>query len=306
VSRHQPQKYDIDGIVLLDKPLVMSSNMALQTVKRLFNARKAGHTGSLDPLATGMLPICFGEATKFSQFLLDADKCYRVTGCLGIKTTTADSEGEIVSRVDDFEVTKDELLNTLSEFKGIISQVPSMYSAIKHNGIPLYKLARKGIEVSRKPRQITIHLLELEGFDGVNFELFVSCSKGTYIRNLIEDIGEALQVGAYVTKLRRLYTHPYGDFPMWTLDQLTEFAQSEPEKLQQALLPLETAISNWPEVNLNESMEFYVKNGQAVKIVNGPKSGWVRLVKNEDEFIGIGQILEDGKVAPRRLIKHKK
>ena len=306
MDRHKPQKFDIDGIVLLDKPRQMSSNAALQKVKRLFNARKAGHTGSLDPLATGMLPICFGEATKFSQFLLDADKCYQVTGQLGIKTTTADAEGEIISRVDDFNVTRKELERVLSDFKGTITQVPYMFSAIKHNGIPLYKYARKGVEVSRKSRQVTIHSIELLSFDGINVELCVTCSKGTYIRNLIEDIGDALKTGAYVTQLRRQYTKPYDDHDMFTLDELTEYSQSNPSQLQQALLPLETAISNCPKVQLNTSLEFFIKNGQAIQVSQSPSNGWVRLLNEQSQFIGVGQVLDDGRVAPRRLIKMKK
>jgi tRNA pseudouridine55 synthase len=303
MSRKHSSKRDVNGILLLDKPLNMSSNAALQVVKTLFNARKAGHTGSLDPLATGMLPLCFGEATKFSQFLLDADKCYQVIGRLGEKTTTADSEGEVIQRVDEVAIEQQQLEQALSLFKGEIEQVPSMYSAIKHKGTPLYKLARQGIEVERKPRRISIHELELLNFDGRDFELKVVCSKGTYIRNLIEDIGDHLQVGAHVIKLHRLYTFPYQGVQMCSLEQLKELADAGPKQLDELILPVETAVSLWPVVNLDPAMTFHIRNGQAIRWHQPEGSEWVRLCDTDNNFIGVGEVTDDGRIAPKRLLK---
>src|SRR3990167_2002520 len=195
----------VDGILLLNKPLGLTSNAALQQVKRYYHAEKAGHTGSLDPLATGMLPICFGEATKFSQYVLLSDKTYLATGLLGTKTSTGDAEGEIIASIDKVNVSEDALLAVLKGFQGETLQLPSMFSALKHQGIPLYRYARKGIVIEREPRPIQIHELQLVGYDGKQFVIKVSCTKGTYIRNLIEDIGEKLGTFAYVNQLHRLY-----------------------------------------------------------------------------------------------------
>lgn len=299
----QQSKKNIDGIFLLDKPKGITSNAALQQVKRLFNARKAGHTGSLDPLATGMLPICFGEATKFSQYLLNADKTYEVVAQLGIRTTTADAEGEPVEKRDVVEYSPEFLEKCIAKFRGHIEQVPSMYSALKHNGQPLYKLARQGIEVERKARPVEIMQLQLLEQKPEQLRLFVHCSKGTYVRNLVEDLGETLGCGAHVIELRRLSTGPYQAPNMVTMEQLQQCAEQDSADLQAFVLPIDTAFDHWPTVQVAESAAFYIRNGQAVRVAEAPQDGWVRLLNQQLEFLGLGEILDDGRIAPRRLIR---
>jgi tRNA pseudouridine55 synthase len=292
----------INGIFLLNKPSGISSNQALQQVKRLFNAAKAGHTGSLDPLATGMLPICLGEATKFSQFLLDSDKRYQVQGLLGIKTTTADAEGEPIATAE-VKVTQSQLLKVMEKYRGNIEQIPSMYSAIKVNGQPLYKLAREGKTIERKSRSVIIHQLELESFESPYMEMDVSCSKGTYIRNLIEDIGDDLGCGAHVTSLHRSHVGPYQFIDMLSFEQAEAIvSDSGIEALDSKLLPVYSSVAHWPEVILNSSLAFYVQQGQAIQVADAPDQGGVRLVSDSGVFLGIGEINEDGMVAPKRLI----
>ena len=293
----------VNGILLLDKPQGITSNGALQTVKRMYAAAKAGHTGSLDPLATGMLPICFGEATKFSQFLLDADKSYRVTAKLGVVTETGDSDGEVVKTVP-VSVTEAQVAEALVPLRGEIEQVPSMYSAIKHNGEPLYKLARQGIEVERKPRRVTIYRLQLLDFRGDEVDLEVDCSKGTYVRSLVEDLGAALGCGAHVSALRRLSAGPYPVERMLTLDQLGDLKeQGGFEAIDEKLLPLSTSVADWPAVQLGEDASFYVQRGQAVMASDRPASGWVSLFQaSSGDFLGVGEIQDDGMIAPRRLV----
>ncbi|WP_111658117.1 tRNA pseudouridine(55) synthase TruB [Isoalcanivorax indicus] len=294
---------DINGILLLDKPPGVTSNGALQVVKRLFAAAKAGHTGSLDPLATGMLPICFGEATKFSQYLLDADKSYRVTARLGVTTDTGDADGEVR---DTRPVTADAATveRTLMTFLGDIEQIPSMYSAIKHQGQPLYKLARQGIEVERQPRQVTIHRLEVLGQDGDDLHFEVDCTKGTYVRSLVEDLGEALGCGAHVTLLRRLSAGPYPTDGMLTLDELGSLKEEGGfEALDARLLPVETAVADWPQVKLGRDAAFYLCQGQPVMAADRPRDGMVTLYNAESgAFLGVGEVQEDGMIAPRRLV----
>ena len=215
-------KREVNGILILDKPIGLSSNQALQKAKRIFEAKKAGHTGSLDVLASGLLPICFGKATKVAQSLLDSDKHYLTTGKLGTRTTTCDSEGDIIEKKSTKKITKELIIEALKMFRGEIEQIPSMYSALKHKGTPLYKLARAGIEIERKPRTIKIYELTLVNYDQDYIELDVRCSKGTYIRNLIDDIGKTLGCGAYVTKLRRLGAGPYQESQMVTIEQLVD------------------------------------------------------------------------------------
>ncbi|MDD3449506.1 MAG: tRNA pseudouridine(55) synthase TruB [Gammaproteobacteria bacterium] len=304
MSRRQKRGRDVNGILLLDKSTGMTSNAALQEVKRLYGARKAGHTGSLDPLASGLLPVCFGEATKFSRFLLEADKYYRVTGKLGVRTASGDAEGEVVETRPVPELTEAGLREVLERFTGSIEQVPSMYSAIKHQGQPLYKLAHKGLEVERQPRSVIIHELELLRFEGDELELEIRCTKGTYVRTLVEDIGEALGCGAHVIVLRRLGAGPYEGQPMYTLGQLREMAlDGGTEALDGLLLPLESSTSHWPEVRLSEAAAFYLRQGQPVIVPRAPTQGWVRLYGADSGFLGVGEILDDGRVAPRRLIQ---
>lgn len=298
--------HNIDGILLLDKPVNMTANTALQKVKRLYSAKKAGHTGSLDPLATGMLPICFGEATKFSQYLLNANKSYTVIAQLGIKTTTADAEGEIVSQRPVKEFAEAELLAVLEKFKGEISQVPSMYSALKHQGRPLYELARQGITIEREARRVKIYELNLLDRTKDTLNLAVSCSKGTYIRTLIEDIGEALGCGAHAVNLRRSTAGPYQEQQMITLPALEKLAEAgDVSSLHSCLLPVGSAVEDWIPVSISEAALYYLRRGQPIIIPRAPTSGWVRFNLHNGMFIGIGEILDDGRVAPRRLIETK-
>ena len=289
----------IDGVLLLDKPLNMSSNHALQKVKRLFNAQKAGHTGSLDPLATGMLPVCLGEATKISAFLLDADKTYRFKCKLGSKTQTADAEGEVIETMPYEHISLADIQKVIPDFLGDIEQIPPMYSAIKKDGQRLYELARKGEEVERKPRSVSIYRLEVLDFGRGEIELEVECSKGTYVRTLAEDIAAALGTCAYVTELRRLTVGPYKN-GMVTLEQLESLAH-EGTELDKLLLGADSGIIDWPEVRLDEDTAYYLKLGQAVQVARAPTEGYVRIY-DEEKFLGVGMIQEDGKVAPKRMM----
>ncbi len=301
--RRRPQGRDVSGILLLDKPMGITSNAALQEVKKLYRARKAGHTGSLDPLATGMLPICLGRATRISAFLLDADKEYLVRVKLGEITTTADAEGEVVETHPTDQVTREALEAVLPRFRGQIEQLPPMYSAVKHKGERLYKLAREGVEVEREPRAITIHELELLEFDNPEFEIRVHCSKGTYVRTLAEDIGRALGVGAHVIGLRRTRVGPYQEEGMVTLESLRQLAAEQGlEALDALLLPLDSGLAQWPEVRLGADSAFYLLQGQPVLVPKAPTEGWVRIYDADGRFLGVGEIDDDGRVAPRRLL----
>jgi tRNA pseudouridine55 synthase len=299
----------IDGILVLDKPTGMSSNQALQQAKRLYDAAKAGHTGSLDPLATGVLPLCFGEATKFSRFLLDADKAYTSTFVLGVKTASGDADGELVETREAGYVTEQLVAAAMERFRGEIEQVPSMYSAIKHQGQPLYKLARAGEEVERKPRRVTVYELDLLGFrPGTHPEIDVQlrCSKGTYVRSIAEDLGEALGCGAHVSRLRRTVSGPFDESSMVSLATLKALAalgeRDGRAEMDALLLPLDAALGELPLVKVSEAGGFYIRQGQPVLVPNTPCSGMVRMGLETGEFLGIGEVLDDGRVAPRRLI----
>lgn len=291
---------NINGILVLDKPAGESSNRSLQRAKRLFDAAKAGHTGSLDPLATGVLPLCFGEATKLSQFLLDADKRYRTTIRLGVKTASGDSQSEIIS-TSDKQVTRAQVEQHLEIFRGDILQLPSMYSALKHQGVPLYKLARKGQEVERKQRRVTVYHLELLDFRGDEMDLDILCSKGTYVRTIADDLGDALGTGGHVIALRRLQSGPFLESHAVTLEQLEQEVGAGPQELDHHLLPADMAVANLAQVVLPTVTADFVRQGQAVIVRGLPNSGTVRLYENE-VFIGIGKILDDGRVAPVRLM----
>lgn len=309
MGRPRRRGRDVHGVLLLDKPTGISSNDALQKVKRIFNANKAGHTGALDPLATGMLPICLGEATKFSQFLLDADKRYRVIARLGQRTNTSDADGEIISE-REIDLSQKQLEAALDTFRGVIEQIPSMYSALKYQGKPLYEYARQGIEVPRELRTITVHELKFIRLEGHELELEIHCSKGTYIRTITDDLGELLGCGAHVMYLRRLNVSDYPTERMVTLEQLQQIvtnAQSNEQllllTLDPLLLPMDSAVADFPEVNLLPVMGIYVKQGQPVQAAGAPSRGLVRItVGDEREFIGVGQIDDQGRVAPRRLV----
>lgn len=301
--RRRSKGRDVNGIILLDKPSGMSSNAALQTVKRLFKASKAGHTGNLDPLATGLLPICFGEATKISSFLLDSDKRYIGTCKLGIRTSTADSEGEILETRPVGQLTEQQVRQVLQRFIGEIEQVPPMHSAVKVNGTPLYKLAREGKEIERKSRRIRIYQIELLRLEGDELEIAIHCSKGTYVRTLTEEIGTALGCGAHLSALRRTASGPFALEQAMTLPELEHLAEDGYEALDNLLLPPEEALCDWPMVSLSDNSAYYVQQGQAVQVPRAPTSGWVRLQRDDGLFLGIGQILADGRVAPKRLFK---
>lgn len=299
----------INGVLLLDKTTGISSNDILQKVKRLYFAEKAGHTGALDPLATGMLPICLGEATKFSQFLLDSDKRYRVMAKLGQRTDTSDSDGQVVE-TRPVNVQGETLLTHIASFQGQTWQVPSMFSALKHQGKPLYEYARQGIEVAREARKINVYEITLHRFEGDEVEMEVHCSKGTYIRTIVDDLGELLGCGAHVTMLRRIGVANYPSQSMVTLDQLNaliEQAQGEEsekyQRLDELLLPMDTAVQDLPEVNLIPELAHMVQHGQAVPVFGAPTDGLVRMTEGEQQrFLGVGKIDQDGKVAPKRLV----
>lgn len=299
----------INGVILLDKPTGISSNDALQKVKRIYFAEKAGHTGALDPLATGMLPICLGEATKFSQFLLDSDKRYRVIAKLGERTNTSDSDGEVVE-TRPVDVTLEKLEASIEKFRGESDQVPSMFSALKYQGKPLYEYARKGIEVPRESRKITVYEIILHRFEGDEVEMEVHCSKGTYIRTIVDDLGEMLGCGAHVTMLRRTAVAKYPYEKMVTLEQLNELLEqahreeiAPRELLDPLLMPMDTAVEDLPEVNLIPELADMVQHGQPVQVLGAPEQGVLRLTMGEEHlFIGVGEMNDDGKIAPKRLV----
>jgi tRNA pseudouridine55 synthase len=299
----KPHGYrDVDGILLLNKPIGLSSNKALQAARNLFKANKAGHTGSLDPLATGLLPVCFGEATKFSGYLLDASKSYRALCQLGQSSSTGDGEGEISPKLP-VEVSDSQLQQVIQQFTGKIQQTPPMYSAVKHQGERLYTLARQGIEVERKSREIEIYSLNVVSFEGDQLELDVHCSKGTYIRTLAEDIGQELGCGAYLSALERTGVQPFWDMKSYTLDELRDIADDENQQLDDCLLPMEAAIADWPAIELTDDLSFYLRQGQPVQVPRSPTSGYVRLLDEGRGFIGAGIILADGRVAPKRMLR---
>lgn len=317
VSKPRRPRRPIDGILLLDKPAGLTSNQILQWVKHRYQAEKAGHTGSLDPLATGVLPICLGEATKFSHYLLEADKVYRTRLRLGQKTTTADAEGEVVSERPVPVLTRESLEPVLDAFRGDILQVPSMYSALKQDGRPLYELARAGIEVERAARPVTIHELVLESLEPPFAELTVSCSKGTYIRNLVEDIGEALGCGAHVIELRRLAAGPFRIEQTHDRERIAVAEEAGFPALDALLLPAWSGLADWPRVELSETSAYYLRHGNPVRAAGAPADGRPVLVfqigepqagpdgqpVRHEEFLGIAAVNDDGLLAPKRLLK---
>ena len=307
----------LNGVLIIDKPAGQSSNRSLQIAKRLFFAQKAGHTGSLDPLATGVLPVCFGEATKFSQFLLDADKAYRSTFLFGVTTTSGDADGDVLETRDASAITASDILALLPKFSGEIEQVPSMFSALKHQGQPLYKLARQGIEVARKVRQITVFDIRLEAFRSAEqtggqpeADVYIHCSKGTYIRSIAEDVGLALGCGAHVKMLRRVQAGPFEELQavsLTTLETLAESVDVEGYDALDALLePVDVAVRHLPEVTLAESAVFYLLRGHAVTVPGIPsqcdEGDMVRMYSESRNFLGIGEIIDGSQVAPKRLI----
>jgi len=292
---------DIDGILLLDKPKGISSNQALQETRSIFKANKAGHTGSLDPLATGVLPICFGEATKFSAYLLDASKSYRAVCQLGKTTTTGDAEGEVTSE-SAVTVSREDINAVLTRFRGVIEQVPPMHSAVKVKGQRLYKLARKGREVEREARRIEIFELELVEFEQAQIVIDVRCSKGTYIRTLGEDIGKALDCGAYLADLDRTGVHPFWQQPCYSLEKLRDLAAVSDTALKQVLLPVKAALTDLPELIVDSLASENLKQGRFIQSDSTVHPGLLNLVCENGQFIGIGEATADGRILPKRLM----
>ncbi|MDP2230548.1 tRNA pseudouridine(55) synthase TruB [Methylotenera sp.] len=294
-------KKNINGVLLLDKPLGFSSNQALQKVKWLYQAAKAGHTGTLDPLATGLLPLCFGEATKFAHYLTDADKTYFATLKLGVTTNTGDAEGEVLS-TQPVNVSQALFAEVCRQFVGKISQIPPMYSALKHEGKALYEYARAGVEIERKERFITIHSITQNSFEQDVASITVTCTKGTYIRTLAEDIGQKLGCGAHLIGLRRTATANYQIAQSITLEQFE--AMSEAQRIA-ALLPPDSAVLALPAMTLDEDSTFYLQRGQAVWQSGAIPKGLIRLYSENQVFLGLGEQQSDGKIAPKRLIVDK-
>ncbi len=290
----------VNGILLLDKPQGLTSNSALQKVKRLYTAQKAGHTGALDPLATGMLPLCFGEATKFSQFLLDSDKGYRVVGLLGERTDSGDSTGEVIE-TKAVNVSKKQLTKALEQFRGDIMQIPSMFSALKHKGQPLYKYARKGINIERPPRPVCIYQLDLIRFENNEVELEIECSKGTYIRNIIDDLGQVLGCGAHVVELHRNFVADYPVDRVISLEQLQlDFEQGI--NIDDYLLPMDSAVSHLQDAQIDLESAVFFSHGQAVNYPNLNEGELIRVYDDDGVFLGIAEVDDQDMLAPKRLV----
>ena len=301
MSKRNPKGRDINGVLLLDKASGHSSNSALQDVKHLFDANKAGHTGSLDPLASGLLPICLGQATKVAQFLLNGDKRYFVRGKLGQISDTGDSEGKVVDFGSTKEVNKQAIKNILLDFAGIIHQVPPMYSALKRNGTPLYKLARKGIEVKREARPISIHEIKFKGFEEEILSLEVSCSKGTYIRTLIEDIGKSLGCGGHVIELRRIgFTH-FDISQGTTFEELMELKNKSLNSLDSLLLGADEMLPNLKGLYLDAEQTLDIKHGRKVLCSGLDVGQKIKLYDEKKQFIGIGENNVLSEVWPKRV-----
>ncbi len=290
----------VSGVLLLDKPTGVSSNHALQTARRLLNAAKAGHTGTLDPLASGLLPLCFGEATKVSQFLLGADKTYRARARLGITTTTGDSEGEVL-RERPVAVDAARLAAALAAHTGDLLQVPPMYSALKQGGERLYALARRGETVERPARPVHVSRLELLEFDESGFEVELDCSKGTYVRSLVEDIGEALGCGAHMTALRRLRVGALDVRQAMDLERLRALAADDPNALDACLMPIADALAHLPQLELAPPEAVSLQRGQAQTLRQPLADGWVAVFTQQRQFIGMAEA-RDGRLLPRRLV----
>lgn len=293
----------VGGVLLLDKPTGMSSNHALQAARRLFNAAKAGHTGTLDPLASGLLPLCFGEATKVSQFLLGADKTYRARARLGVTTSTGDSEGEVL-RERVVAVNAASVAAALAMHTGDLLQVPPMYSALKHDGERLYALARRGETVERPPRPVHVSRLELLRLDADGFEVELDCSKGTYVRSLIEDIGEALGCGAHITALRRLRVGALDVGQAVTLESLRMLAENDSHALDACLVPIADALAHLPQLELDPDDAASLRLGQALTLSQPLADGWVAVFTAPRAFVGMAEAI-DGRLLPRRLISQE-
>lgn len=288
----------VSGVLLLDKPDDISSNAALRRVKNLMQIRKAGHTGSLDPIATGLLPICLGEATKVAGFFLDADKRYRTRIRLGESTDTGDRDGQVIRR-QSVSVSERDLVRVLDQFVGENDQVPPMYSAVKVNGEPLYKLARRGIEIERSARKVRVYTIELLNFSEHSFEIDLCCSSGFYVRVLAQEIGEKLGCGGHVESLRRLGVGHLQIGDSYTLDQIEQLDGIDERR--GLIIPGDETLTHLPKIDLSIDAAYYLCRGQAVRAGNLPPEGSVRLYESTVGFLGIGTSLGDGRVAPKRL-----
>lgn len=289
----------VDGILLLAKPAGLTSNAALQEAKRAFDAAKAGHTGSLDPIATGLLPVCFGEATKLSGFFLSADKRYHAVFKLGVATETGDSEGAVTQR-SPVEVGDSDIDRAMSGFRGEFEQVPSMYSAIKKDGRPLYELARRGIEVERQARPVTVYSLDWQRLEEDRLAVELHCSSGFYVRSLAHDVGVALGCGAHVDELSRTAVGEFRLDDAVSLEHL-ESLRGDREALDALLIAGDRGLQHLPGITLSPDAAYYLVRGQAVRAAALPSSGLVRLYADEAGFLGVGKVLGDGRVAPKRL-----
>ncbi|MGI9317301.1 MAG: tRNA pseudouridine(55) synthase TruB [bacterium] len=299
MARNRQRKGNpVNGMLLLDKPEGCSSNQALQKAKFLLNARKAGHTGSLDPIATGLLPLCFGETTKISSLFLNADKTYRVEIKLGVSTETGDREGKILEK-KAVDVDQPQIEKVLDCYRGHFNQIPPMYSALKKNGQPLYKLARQGITLEREARPVCVYSLVMEAFAGDLLTLTVSCSRGFYIRTLAEDIGQDLGCGAHVESLRRIRVGDFSIEQAVTLEQLQAIVT--PAQRENILLPTDRGLAHLPEIRIPDNLAQYIKLGQSVRAAQGITPGLVRLYAETSGFIGLAEVTEDYRLAPRRL-----
>jgi tRNA pseudouridine55 synthase len=288
----------MNGLFLLNKSLGLSSNRAMQQIKRLFKATKAGHTGSLDPLASGMLPICLGEATKFAQYLLDADKSYEVKGLLGVQTTTGDVEGDVLFQKAVPQITREELEAVIASFQGKIHQTPPMYSALKHQGQPLYRYALQGIEIPRESREVEIFQIELLDMEEASFTIRVTCSKGTYMRTLVEDIGNQIGCGAHVTKLHRLSTAGFSASEMISLEELEKCS---PEDQQKWILPMDVMVSQFPIMTLSDDEAIRIAQGQILKLTQDYPKNTYRLYTEAQEFFGLADCTAEQKLIANRI-----
>ncbi len=300
-GRHSGHYRDVDGVLVLDKPRGITSNRALQQVRRLFAARKAGHCGSLDPLATGVLPICLGQATRFSGYLLGANKRYRAGCRLGRTTTTGDAEGEVIE-TREVEVDLAMVEQVCGRFVGEIEQIPPMYSALKHDGQRLYQLAREGKQVERAARKVQIYDLQLISFSEKDLVLELSCSKGTYVRTLAEDIGAALGCGAHLAALRRLAAEPFVETDAVGLEQLRELARAGMEALDACLLPVSDALASFPELFLDSADSAAISHGKRLLRDADGTTGLVRLIAEDGRFLGLGELLPEGVLQAKRLM----
>jgi len=301
MAKGKSRRRSVDGILLLDKPLGLSSNAALQNAKHLYNAEKAGHTGSLDPLATGLLPICLGEATKLSAYLLDADKRYQARVRLGVRTSTGDGEGQEIATSDPSSLTREQLEAAIPQFLGAITQIPPMYSAIKLEGRPLYTLARAGIEVERQPRAVRISQLRVLAFDGLHFDFEVACSKGTYVRTLAEDWAAAVGQQAHLAALRRTGLEPFDAGVMVTMEQVQ---QAEPGAQRDSLLlPPGAALRGWPQLTVDAALAHRLSRGQTL-LIDAGATGLIAVFDQQQRLLGIAESDGAGHLVPRRWMNH--